>query len=660
MLIVRWIHLIAAAVWMGGLITLAALVVALRGEGASRETLRAAARQFSRLSWSAMAVAVVTGLVQVEWLGLALSDPDVVAKLVFVGAAIAIAGFHQWTARTASPAARGAIQGLILLTSLGIFGAAVRLGDGPVALPMSTPSASPLVRQAVAPGTDAPRGDGPRVYYDGVHGARHLWNRDNRRYRTDYHTLGGWFRFMEALRTAGYEVWPETHASFDAATLAEFDVVMIGEQTYHGRFMTEEERSILLNWVKEGGGLFLTVEHTNAHYMGDVFNQLVADLPIKARFDSICDEVTSHPTARDWVQLPNITPHPVTEGVREYWFYNGCSLDTPHGVLSSADEAWSDKYAKKAKPVHNGNNKRDPNELGGPLAGVAAFEWGKGRVVVIGDHNAYGNSDLYLGDHHRFGLNAVQWLAKAEDRPELVDWDYPDGFDLFTHLGAGSQLDMHRKTRKGGFRSVYSFFTKEPQLRAWARHDLEAGHEVLLLGAPLTGYTRDELAVIDGYFAAGRSVVWLATADSLSSEAARQLSERYAFNVTKSPPQLTFRTPLNVLGRDDWGSEVFRVYADKNTPTVRVSGLEPQVQLTAGGWHVEERKYDRDDVLIDLVSTKTVGQGTLYVVAPFDLFDDEHLPGMYGEFGDLVRQQTAELALRIVKRAAGDTTVMAD
>lgn len=50
--VVRWVHLVAAAVWLGGLITLAALVVALRREGADRALLQASARMFARVSWT--------------------------------------------------------------------------------------------------------------------------------------------------------------------------------------------------------------------------------------------------------------------------------------------------------------------------------------------------------------------------------------------------------------------------------------------------------------------------------------------------------------------------------------------------------------------------------------------------------------------------------
>ena len=530
----------------------------------------------------------------------------------------------------------------------------------PVVLPYPVRAERPVV----ADGTFAPTravapSNGIRVYYDAVHGARHLWNRDNRRSRTDYHTISGWYRFMESLRQAGYDIHAERYASFDRATLEPYDVFVIGEQTYHGRFMTDQERADLLDWVRDGGGLFVTAEHTNAHYMDDIVNLLLADLPAKARFDSVCDSVTAEPSAPDWVRLPEIVPHPVTRGVDEYYFFNGCSLDTPHGVVLSAPEAWSDRYDPKDKPVHNGNKKRDPDEQSGPLAGVAAFEVGRGRVVLIGDHNGLSNTEIYQGDHHRFALNAIAWLAHAEDRPELVDWEYPAGFDLLIHVGAGSELALHRKADQGSFKSVYGFLSKEPQLRPWASEEMAAGGEVLLLGAPTLAYTDAELATIDGYLAAGRPVLWLATSGSIASSAGATLMGRYGFRVDASKPlRLKISRPLEVVGPEDWTEDIFRVFAGTRTPRVSVEGLDPIVQLRLGGWHSDE--VLSDEPVIDLISRKQIGAGTFYVAAPFELFDDASLPDLYGESSDVVRQQMAELVLRMVKIAAGDETAMVD
>lgn len=128
----RWFHLIAASVWVGGLLTLGALVPAVRRAGADRTVLQAMARQFGRVSWTAMAVAVLTGSIQLSRLDFSLSDDTGYAvtlfvKLALVGTAAALALFHQLTARTSSPGVRGAIQGAVLLVSLAIVGTAVAL-----------------------------------------------------------------------------------------------------------------------------------------------------------------------------------------------------------------------------------------------------------------------------------------------------------------------------------------------------------------------------------------------------------------------------------------------------------------------------------------------------------------------------------------------------
>lgn len=124
---IRWLHLLAAATWTGGLIVLAALIMALRRAGADRELLRAAARQFGRVSWTAMLIAVLTGIAQVHLMMLPWSYGRLHLKLGLVGLVILLAGGHQLTAARSSPAARGIVQLLILLVSLGIFAAAVAL-----------------------------------------------------------------------------------------------------------------------------------------------------------------------------------------------------------------------------------------------------------------------------------------------------------------------------------------------------------------------------------------------------------------------------------------------------------------------------------------------------------------------------------------------------
>ena len=123
--IVKWIHLLAAAVWTGGLITLAFLVTAIRGTTDSIDVLRAVARRFSVLSWIAFAVAIITGTWMYTDIGLPWKDFSTKGTLIILAGGLAL--YHQITAKRSSPAVRGIIQLLILIVSIGVFGAAVTL-----------------------------------------------------------------------------------------------------------------------------------------------------------------------------------------------------------------------------------------------------------------------------------------------------------------------------------------------------------------------------------------------------------------------------------------------------------------------------------------------------------------------------------------------------
>lgn len=131
----RLIHLLSAAVWTGGLIVLGASVTALRKAGAERSQLQAVARQFSRLSWVAIGLAAVTGVLQLLRIGASASNPAtefgraLLVKLLLVGSAAGVALWHQLGAAEQSAKARGIAQGVILVLSIGIFVAAVWLGN---------------------------------------------------------------------------------------------------------------------------------------------------------------------------------------------------------------------------------------------------------------------------------------------------------------------------------------------------------------------------------------------------------------------------------------------------------------------------------------------------------------------------------------------------
>jgi putative copper export protein len=122
-----FLHVLAASVWVGGQLTLAGLVPALRTTGA--DTTRVAARRFNLIAWPAFAVLLATGvwnLLEIE-VGDRSTEYQITlfVKLMFV-ALSGIAAFLHTQARTrVGLAVWGAIGALSSVVAL-FFGVWLR------------------------------------------------------------------------------------------------------------------------------------------------------------------------------------------------------------------------------------------------------------------------------------------------------------------------------------------------------------------------------------------------------------------------------------------------------------------------------------------------------------------------------------------------------
>jgi putative copper export protein len=115
-----FLHVLAATIWVGGQLTLAGLVPALRKLGP--EATRQVARQFDRIAWPAFAVLIATGiwnLVEVD-IGERSTEYQVslMVKLVLVAATGIGAAAHRATSSRAVLAVGGAAAGLGALGAL--------------------------------------------------------------------------------------------------------------------------------------------------------------------------------------------------------------------------------------------------------------------------------------------------------------------------------------------------------------------------------------------------------------------------------------------------------------------------------------------------------------------------------------------------------------
>ena len=116
-----WLHVLGATIWVGGQLTLAALVPVLRAAGP--EVPKRAARAFNRVAWPAFGLLLVTGV----WNIVAVNHADhpnstyqavLGAKILVVAASGISAGMHTRATTTKGLAIWGAVTGLTALSAL--------------------------------------------------------------------------------------------------------------------------------------------------------------------------------------------------------------------------------------------------------------------------------------------------------------------------------------------------------------------------------------------------------------------------------------------------------------------------------------------------------------------------------------------------------------
>jgi putative copper export protein len=118
-----FLHILAATIWVGGQLTLAALVPTLRAMGA--QAPKAAARRFNQVAWPAFGVLVLTGIWNIVAESDKQSDPGYQTTLGIKMALVLLSGVSAFLHTRAKSKSGLAVWGaLAALSALGatLFG----------------------------------------------------------------------------------------------------------------------------------------------------------------------------------------------------------------------------------------------------------------------------------------------------------------------------------------------------------------------------------------------------------------------------------------------------------------------------------------------------------------------------------------------------------
>jgi beta-galactosidase GanA len=182
----------------------------------------------------------------------------------------------------------------------------------------------------------------------------------------------------------------------------------------HTRGFSDEELQTIKNYVENGGGLFITAQfmHGPHGHMSSAYASKVAQLfGVRILRDAVSDPANHIKNEARFVTYKNIKKSSVTTGVKLFQSMGMAPLKISNpdaqALIISSDKS-SSKILKNGK-----------------IPALVAIEYGKGRVVVMGDASWMLPNALVKADNAQLALNIFNWLAKRpikiEDRKKLLE-----------------------------------------------------------------------------------------------------------------------------------------------------------------------------------------------------------------------------------------------
>ena len=189
-------------------------------------------------------------------------------------------------------------------------------------------------------------------------------------------------------------------------------------------------------------------------------------------------------------------------------------MDSQGGIAFSSTRSWgdlweTDHYGENSLEYGNrgnyGNFAQEPEERQGPLSVILARRVAKGRIVVVGDQNVFGNLWIRFGDNFKLFMNVFRWFSHSTG--------LSDG-ELFL---AGDEprillLDNLNDSQFGNYGQdgLYHAYTELSRHFDTYIHDkIHYRYDLIILSPSLENLTEHQKAEISSHFSRGKPLVIL-------------------------------------------------------------------------------------------------------------------------------------------------------
>lgn len=234
------------------------------------------------------------------------------------------------------------------------------------------------------------------------------WERSDRPFDTSWYGGQSSYNYYNLADWLGmhYDVTVNTDKDLTPEYLAAHDVLILKTPT---RPYSEAIRKAVIDFVHNGGGLWMIGDHTNVFGSSYYINPVARAFGIHFAYDSTYD--LKHGSLNLY-RPPELFPHPVVKEVPYFLFATSCSLGAPLFTedviigpgLRGRPLAYSGRSFFEDKPLQNYGF--------GPYLLTVGATAGKGRVLAYSDSTCFSNFYMYLPGKPELALGSVEWLNR--------------------------------------------------------------------------------------------------------------------------------------------------------------------------------------------------------------------------------------------------------
>lgn len=236
------------------------------------------------------------------------------------------------------------------------------------------------------------------------------WSRTDRPYDRDWYGADSGYNY--ACLKRWFEVFHDVGELKTRIQAKDLEGVSVLIVYLPDRPFSEDEKRVIVEFVRRGGGLFLIGDHTNVFGSTSHLNELCAPFGFMFRDDVLFDQEEDFFQRLD---VPRLQPA-FLHGMSFFKFRGAASIQ-PTSIFTRP-VIWLDN-SKSMRAIYSVNNfypppHDRPDMNTGRFCVSAASRFGQGRVFAFADSTVFSNFEVFYPGKYELLLNAVHWLNHGD------------------------------------------------------------------------------------------------------------------------------------------------------------------------------------------------------------------------------------------------------